>query len=73
MSKTVLIAEDETVLRESLAELLTEEGYEVLQACNGKGSAMPDGPRLPAGRTGSWRPFSILRADGPVHGCHAGR
>ena len=36
MSKTVLIAEDETVLRESLAELLTEEGYEVLQARNGK-------------------------------------
>ncbi len=36
MSKVVLIAEDEQVLRESLAELLTEEGYEVLQAENGK-------------------------------------
>lgn len=36
MSKTILIAEDETVLRESLAELLKEEGYEVLQAENGK-------------------------------------
>ena len=36
MSKTVLIAEDETVLRESLAELLAEEGYETLQACNGR-------------------------------------
>ncbi|MHC4715806.1 MAG: sigma-54-dependent transcriptional regulator [Planctomycetota bacterium] len=36
MPKTVLIAEDEAVLRESLAELLTEEGYEVLQAADGK-------------------------------------
>jgi two-component system response regulator PilR (NtrC family) len=36
MPKTVLIAEDETVLRESLAELLTSEGYECLQAANGK-------------------------------------
>lgn len=36
MSKTILIAEDEKLLRESLAELLTEEGYEVLQAENGK-------------------------------------
>ncbi|MGA2233445.1 MAG: sigma-54 dependent transcriptional regulator [Tepidisphaeraceae bacterium] len=36
MSKSVLIAEDETVLRESLAELLSGEGYEVLQAANGK-------------------------------------
>jgi DNA-binding NtrC family response regulator len=36
MSKSVLLAEDETVLRESLAELLAAEGYEVLQAANGK-------------------------------------
>ena len=36
MSKTVLIVEDESVLRKSLAELLAEEGYEALQACNGK-------------------------------------
>ena len=36
MSKSVLIVEDETVLRESLAELLTGEGYEVLQAADGK-------------------------------------
>jgi DNA-binding NtrC family response regulator len=36
MSKVILIAEDERVLRESLAELLTEEGYEVLQAPDGK-------------------------------------
>ena len=36
MSKTILIAEDETVLRESVAELLTAEGYEVFQAANGK-------------------------------------
>lgn len=36
MSKTILIAEDEQVLRESLAELLTDEGYAVLQAGNGK-------------------------------------
>jgi DNA-binding NarL/FixJ family response regulator len=36
MAKTVLIVEDETVLRESLAELLSEEGYDILQAANGK-------------------------------------
>src|SRR4051794_5812988 len=36
MAKSVLIAEDETVLRESLAELLKEEGYEVLQAPDGQ-------------------------------------
>jgi two-component system response regulator PilR (NtrC family) len=36
MSKTILVAEDEPVLRESLAELLSDEGYEVLQAGNGK-------------------------------------
>jgi DNA-binding NtrC family response regulator len=34
--KTILVAEDEVVLRESLAELLCDEGYEVLQAANGK-------------------------------------
>jgi DNA-binding NtrC family response regulator len=36
ISKTILVAEDEKVLRESLAELLVDEGYEVLQAPNGK-------------------------------------
>ena len=36
MPKTILIAEDETVLRESLAELLADEGYDVIQAANGK-------------------------------------
>src|SRR3954464_69031 len=36
MSKTVLIVEDEKVLRESLAELLSEEGHDVLQAPDGK-------------------------------------
>jgi two-component system response regulator PilR (NtrC family) len=36
MPKTVLIAEDEKVLRESLAELIRSEGYEVIEAENGK-------------------------------------
>jgi len=36
MVKTILIVEDETVLRESLAELLVSEGYEVRQAADGK-------------------------------------
>jgi len=36
MAGTILIAEDEVVLRESLAELLTSEGYRVLEASNGK-------------------------------------
>jgi two-component system response regulator PilR (NtrC family) len=36
MSKVVLIVEDEQVLRQSMAELLTEEGYEVLEAGDGR-------------------------------------
>ena len=35
MTKTILIVEDEVVLRESLAELLTGEGYRILQAGDG--------------------------------------
>ncbi len=35
MSKSILIAEDEEVLRESLAELFAGEGYEVVQAPDG--------------------------------------
>ena len=34
--KTILLVEDERVLRESVAELLADEGYEVLQAGDGK-------------------------------------
>ncbi|MEX2218764.1 MAG: sigma-54 dependent transcriptional regulator [Phycisphaerales bacterium] len=34
--KSILLAEDERLLRESLAELLTEEGYQVTQAADGK-------------------------------------
>ena len=36
MPKSILIAEDEEVLRESLAELLAEEGYDVAQAPDGQ-------------------------------------
>jgi DNA-binding NtrC family response regulator len=36
MSKSILIVEDEEVLRQSLAELLTDEGYQVHQAGDGK-------------------------------------
>jgi len=36
MSKSILIAEDEQILRESLAELLVQEGYEVVATANGK-------------------------------------
>jgi len=36
MARTILIAEDEEVLRQSLADLLAQEGYEVLQAANGR-------------------------------------
>lgn len=36
MGNTILIAEDEAILRESLAELLRGEGYEVLEAPHGK-------------------------------------
>lgn len=36
MPQTILIAEDEQVLRESLAELFRSEGYDVLEVPNGK-------------------------------------
>lgn len=36
MANTILIAEDEQVLRESLAELFRAEGYDVLEAAHGK-------------------------------------
>jgi two-component system response regulator HydG len=36
MPKSILIVEDEQVLRESLAELLGDEGYTVCQAANGR-------------------------------------
>ncbi len=36
MAKVILIAEDVQMQREALATMLTEEGYEVLQAGNGK-------------------------------------
>ena len=36
MAHTILIAEDEPVLRESLAELFRSEGYEALEAAHGK-------------------------------------
>lgn len=36
MPKTILLAEDEQILRESMAEFLAQEGFEVLQAANGK-------------------------------------
>jgi DNA-binding NtrC family response regulator len=36
MSKSILIAEDEQVLRQSLAQLLASEGYEVTEAGDGK-------------------------------------
>ena len=36
MPKSILIAEDEAVLRQSLAELLADEGYDVTEAGDGK-------------------------------------
>ncbi|MFO0832611.1 MAG: sigma-54 dependent transcriptional regulator [Phycisphaerales bacterium] len=36
MSKSILLAEDEKVLRESLVQLLTEEGYDVTPAADGQ-------------------------------------
>ena len=36
MSKTILIAEDEAALREALASLLTDEGYDVMEAADGR-------------------------------------
>ena len=36
MTRSILLVEDEELLRESLAELLEEEGFEVVQAGNGR-------------------------------------
>ncbi|MEK6702185.1 MAG: sigma-54 dependent transcriptional regulator [Planctomycetota bacterium] len=36
MPTRILLVEDEQLLRESLAQLLGEEGYQVVQACDGK-------------------------------------
>lgn len=35
-SKTILLVEDEKLLRQSLAELLRDEGYQVVEAANGR-------------------------------------
>ena len=53
MTKTILIVEDETFLRESLSEPMTGEGFEVLQAADRP--LQPDSqkkrrPRLGRGR-----------------------
>lgn len=53
MPRSILIAEDEQVLRESLAELLEQEGYEVVQAPNGR----------VAHETALERPFDLVLAD----------
>lgn len=36
MSKTIMIVEDEQILREIIKDYLLEEGYEVLEADDGK-------------------------------------
>ncbi|WP_028609143.1 response regulator transcription factor [Paenibacillus harenae] len=36
MAKTILIVEDQQVLREIMKEYLTDEGYKVLEACDGR-------------------------------------
>ena len=36
MATTILLVEDEKLLRESLAQLLADEGYQVVQAENGQ-------------------------------------
>jgi DNA-binding NtrC family response regulator len=40
MSQTILIAEDETVLRESMAELFRGEGFDVVDVPNGKAAGV---------------------------------
>jgi two-component system response regulator PilR (NtrC family) len=53
MNKTILLAEDEDLLRTSLAQLLGEEGYEVVQA--------PDGQA--AYELALQRPFDLVLTD----------
>lgn len=53
MPRSILIAEDEQVLRESLAELLSQEGYEVVQTPNGR----------VAHETALQRPFDLVLTD----------
>src|SRR5436190_8227425 len=36
VAKIILVVDDETLIRESLAELLADEGFEVLQAADGR-------------------------------------
>ena len=36
MAKSILLVEDEKLLRESLAELLRDEGYQIVEAANGR-------------------------------------
>jgi len=41
MARTILVVEDETTLRETLAEALEAEGFQVVQAGDGRAALRP--------------------------------
>ena len=64
MPTTVLVADDDAAWRAFVAELLTDEGYAVVQA--------PDGAAAPYSRQGVPSPFLAAAADTSRHTKHGG-
>jgi hypothetical protein len=59
--KTVVVAEDEILIRILAVEVLTDAGFEVIEAGNGRGS---DHPAIPAlGNSSTVHGYSYARTD----------
>ena len=57
----VAIAEDSVLLREGLARLLADAGFEVVAHCDNADDLLLQGPELPAGRGDRGHPAAARR------------